>query len=118
MPKEKLVQKIAEILNVRAEYFTAPAGTNKEDVMRFLFFLDDHGLLELNPNDDDTEDGEIANKINVSFHYIDNMLDEWYDQKAALKNCVITEEEYNNWKLNWDKLQSDWKGMTLLNFDD
>jgi transcriptional regulator with XRE-family HTH domain len=118
VPKEKLVQKIADVLKVSAGYLSAPSSAGKEDVMRFLFFLDDHDLLDLKLNEADTEGGEMANKINVSFDYIDNMLESWYDQKVALRNGVITEEEYDNWKLNWDQLKSDWYGMPLLNFDD
>ena len=118
VPKENLVKKIAGVLKVNPAYLTAPSALGKEDVMRFLFFLDDNGLLDLHLHKKETEESDDEFYVEISLDYIENLLDSWYDQKTFLENGVITEQEYMDWKLNWTQIVSDWKGMPFLKFDD
>ena len=88
-PKEDLLRKIAEVLDVN---------------YRSLYELDEHypgtRLYEVT----DTTDPDLPEKhMAVSFRYrlLDEFLKEWQLRKKQLREGEITKEEYLEWKLNW-----------------
>ena len=118
-PKEELLHKIAEVLNVNYRSLYEPTLYAAEDVMYTLFELDEHypgtRLYEVT----DTTDPDLPEKhMAVSFRYrlLDEFLKEWQLRKKQLRKKQlrekqlrekqlregeITKEEYLEWKLNW-----------------
>ena len=103
-PKEELLRKIAEVLDVNYRSLYEPTLYAAEDVMYTLFELDEHypgtRLYEVT----DTTDPDLPEKhMAVSFRYrlLDDFLKEWQLRKKQLREGEITKEEYLEWKLNW-----------------
>ena len=103
-PKEELLRKIAEVLDVNYRSLYEPTLYAAEDVMYTLFELDEHypgtRLYEVI----DTTDPDFPEKhMAVSFRYrlLDDFLKEWQLRKKQLRKGEITKEEYLEWKLNW-----------------
>ena len=103
-PKEELLRKIAEVLDVNYRSLYEPTLYAAEDVMYTLFELDEHypgtRLYEVT----DTTDPDFPEKhMAVSFRYrlLDDFLKEWQLRKKQLRDGEITKEEYLEWKLNW-----------------
>lgn len=103
-PKEDLLRKIAEVLDVNYRSLYEPTLYAAEDVMYTLFELDEHypgtRLYEVT----DTTDPDFPEKhMAVSFRYrlLDEFLKEWQLRKKQLREGEITREEYLEWKLNW-----------------
>lgn len=102
-PKEGLLRKIAEVLEVDFRSLYEPTLYAAEDIMHSLFELDEHypgtRLYEVT----DTTGPDFPEKhISVSFRYrlLDEFLLEWQLRKKLLAAGEITREEYLEWKLN------------------
>lgn len=109
-PKEGLLRKIAEVLEVDFRSLCEPALYSAEDIMHSLFALDEHypgtRLYEVT----DTTGPDFPEKhISVSFRYrlLDEFLLEWQRRKKLLAAGEITREEYLEWKLNWPQTADD-----------
>ena len=96
-PKEELLRKIAEVLDVNYRSLYEPTLYAAEDVMYTLFELDEHypgtRLYEVT----DTTDPDFPEKhMAVSFRYrlLDEFLKEWQLRKKQLREGEITKEEY------------------------
>ena len=92
-PKEELLRKIAEVLDVNYRSLYEPTLYAAEDVMYTR-------LYEVT----DTTDPDFPEKhMAVSFRYrlLDDFLKEWQLRKKQLREGEITKEEYLEWKLNW-----------------
>ena len=99
-PKEELLRKIAEVLDVNYRSLYEPTLYAAEDVMYTLFELDEHypgtRLYEVT----DTTDPDFPEKhMAVSFRYrlLDEFLKEWQLRKKQLREGEITKEEYLEW---------------------
>ena len=90
-PKEELLRKIAEVLDVNYRSLYEPTLYAAEDVMYTLFELDEH------------YPGTRLYEVTVSFRsrLLDDFLKEWQLRKKQLREGEITKEEYLEWKLNW-----------------
>ena len=95
-PKEELLRKIAEVLDVNYRSLYEPTLYAAEDVMYTLFELDEHypgtRLYEVT----DTTDPDFPEKhMAVSFRYrlLDDFLKEWQLRKKQLREGEITKEE-------------------------
>lgn len=109
-PKEGLLRKIAEVLEVDFRSLYEPTLYAAEDIMHSLFELDEHypgtRLYEVT----DTTGPDFPEKhISVSFRYrlLDEFLLEWQLRKKLLAAGEITREEYLEWKLNWPQTADD-----------
>ena len=94
-PKEELLRKIAEVLDVNYRSLYEPTLYAAEDVMYTLFELDEHypgtRLYEVT----DTTDPDFPEKhMAVSFRYrlLDDFLKEWQLRKKQLREGEITKE--------------------------
>ena len=118
-PKEELLRKIAEVLDVNYRSLYEPTLYAAEDVMYTLFELDEHypgtRLYEVT----DTTDPDFPEKhmaVSFRYHLLDEFLKEWQLRKKQLRKKQlrkkqlrkkqlregeITKEEYLEWKLNW-----------------
>jgi len=101
VPKEAVIVKIAEVLNVNADYLMAPAIDRTEEIVHALIYLDELNHLKMEAEDYTTPEGVELKRIKISMTYLDYYLEEWYDKKRALENNEITQEEYYEWKINW-----------------
>jgi len=102
-PKEALLKKIAEALDVNYCSLYEPTLYAAEDVMFTLFELDEHYTLHLHEVDDDTDPDYPSKHMAVNFTYrlLDGFLAEWKQRKKDLADGVISKAEYMEWKLNW-----------------
>jgi transcriptional regulator with XRE-family HTH domain len=93
-PKEAMLKKIAEILDVNFRSLYEPTLYAAEDIMYALFELDEHHKIFLT---------ESETQIGVSFDTIllNDFLREWLIRKQELAEGAITKEEYSEWKMNW-----------------
>lgn len=101
VPKENLVKKIAKVLCIKPEYLLASGSINKEDIMRWLFYIDEYGMLDITSAKDSDSDSDLDKIVQITFPFLDEHLEEWYDKKQQFENGEITEDEYLEWKMNW-----------------
>ena len=99
--KADMVHKMAEILEVNADYLMAPAPSSMSEIMQTLLFLDENNGVTLDKKELTTEDGNVVNRINLSIMGMDNLLEEWHEKQKALQNGELSQEEYYEWKMNW-----------------
>lgn len=95
-PREALIKKMAEILQVDEKYIAVPSGFNKMDIIYRLFTLEDHFPemgLERNP-----QTGEVV--INFHNKELNGFLPAWDAMRKKREQGLISEEEYLNWKYN------------------
>ena len=99
-PKEDMLQKIAEVLDVNYRSLYEPTLYAAEDVMYTLFELDEHYGIQIH---DDPLDNDPAENLSVNFgsRLINDFLFEWQQRKKDLADGVISKAEYMEWKLNW-----------------
>lgn len=95
-PREALIKKMAEILQVDERYIAVPSGFNKIAIIYRLFTLEDYFPemgLERNP-----QTGEIA--INLHNKELNGFLPAWDAMREKREQGFISEEEYLKWKYN------------------
>jgi transcriptional regulator with XRE-family HTH domain len=99
-PKEDMLQKIAEVLDVNYRSIYEPTLYAAEDVMYTLFELDEHYGIQIH---DDPLDDDPTENLSVCFgsRLINDFLYEWRQRKKDLADGVISKAEYMEWKLNW-----------------
>jgi len=106
-PKEDILKKITEALDVNYRSVYEPSLYATEDVMYTLFELDEHyGGTSLH----EVEDAEYGDKhMAVCFNakILDDFMREWQLRKQQLADDEITKEEYTEWKLNWPQTADD-----------
>lgn len=102
-PKDDLLMKIAEVLDVNFRYLYDPTAINAEDVMFFLFELDDSYGSSLHKVLDESDEYYPLKRNAISFDYkiMDSLLGDWLEIKNELLAGNISEEEYKEWKYNW-----------------
>jgi len=99
-PKEDMLQKIAEVLDVNYRSLYEPTLYAAEDVMYTLFELDEHYGIQI--HDDPLDDDPTENlSVNFGSRLINDFLFEWQQRKKDLADGVISKAEYMEWKLNW-----------------
>ena len=102
-PKEDMLRKIADVLDVNYRSLYEPHLYAVEDVMYSLFELDEHYSLRLHEIIDDSDPSFPKNHMAVNFHtpLLDEFLAEWQERKKDLADGIISKAEYMDWKLNW-----------------
>lgn len=109
-PKEELLRKIAEALNVSYHYLALSEPSCAADVMYTLFEVDElYSSVHLPNVVDDTDPDYPENRVGVCFNalILQGFLKEWQLRKAQLHNGEITKEEYMEWKLGWPNTADD-----------
>lgn len=121
VPKNELLDKIAQVLNVhRLNFYTLVPGA-AEDFMRTLFWLEEStpgsiNLFQLVPNpgkasdsDDravqynDNDDWPTEPPVGVYFQFgfATDFMKEWLLRQQELRSGETTRNEYFEWKINW-----------------
>lgn len=108
-PKEDLLTKIAEALDVNYRAIYESTRYAAEDVMYALFELDEHYPIRLHEVADDSDPNITEKHIAVNFHthILDDFMKEWLLRKKELAAGEITEAEYMEWKVNWPQTTDD-----------
>jgi transcriptional regulator with XRE-family HTH domain len=108
-PKEDILKKIAETLDVNYRALYEPTLYAAEDVMYALFELDEHYPIRLHEVTDVSDYGAPEKHIAVDFHssLLDSFLQEWQQRKKDLAGGVICKAEYMEWKVNWPQTADD-----------
>ena len=104
-PKEEMLRKIADALDVNYTSIYVSPLYAAEDVMFTLFELDEHYPIHLHEIVDDTAPNSTEKHIAVNFHtrLLDEFLAEWQQRKKDLADGAISKAEYMEWKLNWPR---------------
>lgn len=104
-PREALLRKLAEVLDVSYSALQEPSIYTEEDIMQTLFELDDMmpvtvHTLEGAPGEGafDEDDRYV---VELGDQLLDRHLKEWQLRKRELAAGEISPDEYMNWKLNW-----------------
>ncbi len=108
-PKEDILTKIAEALDVNYRALYEPTRYAAEDVMYTLFELDEHYPIRLHEVVDDSDPYFSEKHIAVNFHtrILDGFMKEWMLRKKELAAGEITKAEYMEWKVNWPRTADD-----------
>ncbi len=105
-PKEDLLRKIAEVLEVNYYALCEPRWSSMEELVFALFELEEEGLLGLQYISSSLENASqdsLQEQVAITFkeekmHWF---LKEWLMRKQELQAGKICEEEYEEWKRNW-----------------
>ena len=102
-PKEEMLRKIADALDVSYGAIYESPFYAAEDVMSTLFELDEHYGIRL--LDAVEEDGYSKKVTSVNFNslVLEGFMKEWQQRKKDLADGVISKAEYMEWKLNWPR---------------
>jgi len=108
-PKEDMLRKIAEILDVNYYSLYEPTSYAIQDIIYTLFELDEHYRIYLNEITNPYTSELPRNQIGVSFNgrTLNDIMREWLIRKQELAEGTITKEEYQEWKLNWPQTADD-----------
>lgn len=96
-PKEDLLRKIAEALDVNYHSLYEPTLYAAEDIMYMLFELDEHyPSMRLFDVVDGTDADDPEKRIAVCFRYklVESFLKEWKLRKEQLASGEISKTEY------------------------
>jgi transcriptional regulator with XRE-family HTH domain len=104
-PKQALVEKLAEVLDVNPLFLSNEEILGAEGVMMLLFELDEHYPISIQ----DCTDADGCHRKGVCFGSIlmTDFLAEWQQRKKDLADGIISKAEYTEWKLNWPKTTDD-----------
>lgn len=102
VPREKMLNKMAEVLQVDPRSIATPTGYTEGDMIYRVLMLEEffpEMELEKNP-----QTGELM--INLHNKILNNFLMRWDWFRANKKKGYIEEEEYKRWKyqMNVDRL--------------
>ena len=108
-PKEDMLRKIADVLDVNFRSIYEPTLYAAEDIMYTLFELDEHYSIRLHEITDDSDPDYSEKHIAVNFHarILDSFMTEWLLRKKELAEGAISKDEYFEWKLNWPATADD-----------
>ena len=94
-PQEKILREFAKALNVDRKALVGPEGYEVDDVMRFLFELEDHGYKVTIRRRADQIVAEIFSEL------LNDPLTEWMKQMYLRRANKISDRDYLIWKFEW-----------------
>ena len=109
-PKEAMLRKISEALDVNYRSLYEPRDYHAEDVMYTMFELDErYECMTIYDVEDTSDRFDIRKHKAVSFNVrlLDGFMAEWQQRKKDLADGVISKAEYTEWKLNWPDTADD-----------
>lgn len=101
-PKEDLLRKIAEVLEVNYYALCEPRWSSMEELVFTLFELEEQNRLRLQLLSNASEDGQ-QREVGIVFEEekLQEFLKEWLIKKEELQEGKIGEKEYEEWKRKW-----------------
>lgn len=104
-PKEKMIADLANVLEVCLQALTVPDIGNYIGLAHTLFALEDLYEMKITNND-----GELClplDRGSKSYLSMFDIFDAWSKEAEKLKNGEITEDEYNNWRYNYPRIEAE-----------
>lgn len=104
-PKEKMIEDLANVLEVCPQALTIPDIDNYIGLAHTLFALEDLYGFKINNND-----GELCltlDRESKEFHSMFDIFNAWSKEAERLKSGEITEEEYNTWRYNYPRIEAE-----------
>lgn len=99
-PKKELTEDLAEVLNVSPAALTVPDIETIDDVMQTFFVLEDVYGLEIGAADNDIV---LRVRNSPENNELREDLIEWLNKALLLRNGIISEEAYDDWRYNFSK---------------
>ena len=109
-PKADITKELAKALEVSPLALDVPDIDTELGLIHTLFALED--LYGLQPEEND---GEI--KLSISNESVLRTVKAWREQNDKLKAGEITKEEYNKWRYNYPKYDTDSEYVKLPSDD-
>lgn len=103
-PKEKLTEKLAEVLDVSPAALNIPDIESHIGIMHTLFVLED--LYGLKIDEVDSEPVIRLNKSSPEYLKMIEMFLEWQKQAQLWRDGQITKEDYDDWRYNYPRRKS------------
>lgn len=103
-PKDELIKKLAEVLDVSTAALTVPDIESYVGIMHTLFTLEDLYGLKI-----DEVDGEPVIRLNKNapeFVTMTKLFLAWQEQAAKWRNGEITKESYDEWRYKYPELDT------------
>ena len=100
-PKEELLIKIADALEINFRSLYEPYNYAAEDVMFTLFDLDEHYRITIHDVPDEEYPDETHKAVQFNYFLLDEFFEEWALRKKELTEGIISKSEYMECKLNW-----------------
>ena len=94
-PKEDLLEKISDALQIDSLYLSSKEKTDALDLVFTLFDWDESGL----PIEIIEHDGKLLLDLNNPL--FSDFLLQWANKKADLKSKKISNDDYIEWKINY-----------------
>lgn len=103
VPKEMVISKTALVLDVNPDYLNTPSLIDPRKIMQTLLHLDDNNEVTFGEVEYTSESGKPLKHIGfyMNREYMELYLEEWANRKKELAASVITQQEYEEWKINW-----------------
>ena len=104
-PKSELLSEIANVLGVNVNSLKNPSLENTETFIHLLFDLEQeskkHHINNFSIISVSDELGNPQPAIQFHNHLLNEFLTEWQLRRKELSDKIITEEEYEEWMLNF-----------------
>lgn len=107
-PKEDVIKKIAEVLNVNSDYLSAPLPKDGMELFHILLSMDTKNNARFHIEDFININGDADKEASVHIPSLNIALKNWALVKKALERGEITEEQYYEWKINYPESAKQW----------
>lgn len=106
VPKASRLKAIADALSCSYSTLASVDITSPEELIAALFWMeeDNPDMIQLLPVTSESDDVPSAVALTFDSKVINQYLNEWHTKKMLLKNKRISEEDYFNWKISYNKL--------------
>ena len=104
-PKEKMIEDLANVLEVSPQALTIPDIDNYKGLAHTLFALEDLYGIQI-----DNNDGElrlILDRENKSYHSMFDIFNIWSNEAEKLANGEISKEDYDAWRYNYQEIEAE-----------
>jgi len=104
-PKEKMIEDLANVLEVSPQALTIPDIDNYKGLAHTLFALEDLYGIQI-----DNNDGElrlILDRENKSYHSMFEIFNAWSNEAEKFKNGEISKEDYDAWRYNYQEIEAE-----------
>ena len=110
-PKSELLSEIADILDVNINSLKNPSLENTETFIHLLFDLEQESKKHHTNNFSiisvPDEHGNLQPALQFHSHLLNEFLSEWQLRRKELNEKIITEEEYEEWMINFPATSDD-----------
>lgn len=101
VPKDNLVQELANLFDVRPEAIKVPDIDTYIGLMHTLFAIEDRYGIKVEASEDGQPRLYLDIRHSKDGSQIFNMLSDWMDKAVALESGQITKDEYDEWRYHY-----------------